>query len=218
MFEWTYRIHASVDWITFYLFMIFGMLAFLSHQHNSQFRLFLDVRNLNNYLNIYGKDKYLSPSHQFNLILFLVSLFTFAIFANFFYQEILVSFLGKIEFIKILLFLFCFGVIRYFLLKIILNPMGLKKSLDQLYFKSLTINGVLGIIGGCFLLLYHFTFPDNPNFLLTGFVIILVTSLIYHIKIYINITSKNPSHLFYIILYICGFKIAPWLWLYLILY
>lgn len=218
MFEWTDRLQASGDWITFILFMIFAMLAFLSQRHYSQFRLFVDIRNLNNYLNIYGKDKYLSLLHQFNLILFFISLLTYALYAHFFYQEILISFLGGIQFYEILLFLFSLVIIRYFVLKMILNPIGLKNTFDQVCFKSLTIKGLIGIMGSCFLLLYRFTFPDNHNFLLISLLIVFVSSFIYHITIYIEITRKKPTHLLYIILYLYGFKIAPWLWLYLILY
>ena len=218
MFEWTDRLQASGDWITFILFIIFALLAFLSQRYYSQFRLFVDIRNLNNYLNIYGKDKYLSPLYQFNLILFFISLLTYALYAYFFYQEILISFLGRIQFYKILLFLFSLVVIRYFVLKMILNPMKLKNTLDQVCFKSLTIKGLISIMGSCFLLLYHFTFPDNHNFILISLVIVLASSFIYHITIYIEITRKKPTHLLYIILYLYGFKIAPWLWLYLILY
>jgi hypothetical protein len=217
MFEWTDRLQASGDWITFILFMIFALLAFLSQRHYSQFRLFVDIRNLNNYLNIYGKDKYLSNLHEFNLILFFISLLTYALYAHFFYQKILISYLGRILFHEILIFLFSFVVIRYFVLKMILNPIGLKKKLDQVCFESITIRGLTGIMGSCFLLLYHFTFPDNYNFLFISLLIVFTSSLIYHITIYIEITRKKPMHLFYIILYLCGFKIAPWLWLYSIL-
>ena len=166
MFEWTDRLQAPGDWITFVLFMVFVLLAFLSQRHYLQFRLFVDIRNLNNYLNIYGKDKYLSPLHQFNFILFLISLLTFALYANFFYQEILFYFLGKIKFYQILLFLFSLEVVRYLILKMISTPTGLKNTLDQLYFKTLTVKGLVGIIGGCFLLLYHLTFPDNQIYFL----------------------------------------------------
>ena len=217
MFEWTDRLQASGDWITFILFMIFALLAFLSQRHYSQFRLFVDIRNLNNYLNIYGKDKYLSNLHQFNLILFFISLLTYALYAHFFYQKILISYLGRILFHEILIFLFSFVVIRYFVLKMILNSIGLKKKLDQVCFESITIRGLTGIMGSCFLLLYDFTFPDNYNFLFISLLIVFTSSLIYHITIYIEITRKKPMHLFYIILYLCGFKIAPWLWLYSIL-
>jgi hypothetical protein len=217
MFEWTNRLQASGDWITFILFIIFTLLAFLSQRHYSQFRLFVDIRNFNNYLNIYGKDKYLSHLHQFNLILFFISLLTYALYAHFFYQEILISYLGRIRFHEILLLLFSFVVIRYFVLKMILNPIGLKKKLDRVSFESLTIKGLTGIMGSCFLLLYHFTFSDNQNFLFISLLIVLSSSFIYHITIYIEITRKKPTHLLYIILYLCGVKIAPWLWLYSIL-
>ena len=217
MFEWTDRLQASGDWITFILFIIFVLLAFLSQRHYSQFRLFVDIRNLNNYLNIYGKDKYLSPLYQFNLILFFISMLTYVLYAHFFYQEILISYLGRIQFYEILLFLFSLVVIRYFVLKMILNHKKQKNTLDQVCFKSLTIKGLISIMGSCFLLLYHFTFPDNHNFILISLVIVLASSFIYHITIYIEITRKKPIHLLYIILYLCGFKIAPWLWLYLIL-
>ena len=49
MFEWTDRLQAPGDWITFVLFMVFVLLAFLSQRHYLQFRLFVDIRNLKNY-------------------------------------------------------------------------------------------------------------------------------------------------------------------------
>ena len=179
-----------------------------------QFIMLLSFWKSKKYFKIYDKEKYSNPLHLFNAILILISLITFSILGYFFYKKILLSFFGKISFIFFFSILTSMVIARYGILRFIFSFTGHAELYQQIVFKSLNIYGLVSLYGLLFFSFYHYSFITKSNVLL--FIVILIICLIYisHLIIYFRIIRTNPNYLVYLILYLCAFKIAPWLWLY----
>ena len=214
MFQWTEKFQAQQDWITILLLIIFALTTFLYRMEKYQFILLISFWKSKKYFKLYDKEKYYNPLHLFNAILILISLITFSILGYFFYSKILLSFFGKISFISFFSILTGIVVARYGILRFILTFSGHAALYQQIVFKSFNIYGLVSLYGLFFFSFYHYSFITKSNILL--FVIILIICLVYisHLIIYFRIIRKNPNYLVYLILYLCAFKIAPWLWLY----
>ena len=66
---------------------------------------------------------------------------------------------------------------------------------------------------------YHYGFPDNSNpSLFLIFLLILCFVFVTQLTVYLRIIRFNQIRIVYLILYLCAFKIAPWLWLYKSIY
>ncbi len=104
---------------------------------------------------------------------------------------------------------FRFLVIRYIL------EMFLEYKLRFIFFKNYIINIIIGI-----LLLINFVIYDlnsflNLIYLKYSFLIFFFLHFIFQAKNYFSYFSKiDIKEVVYFILYLCAFKIAPWIWLY----
>ena len=106
-----------------------------------------------------------------------------------------------------------FLIIKYFL------EMFLSYKLKFIFFKNYIINIIIGILMLINFVVYNLNTFYNFNYLKNTFFILLVLHFIFQTKNYLSYFSKiDIKEVMYFILYLCGFKLAPWLWLYLILF
>ena len=105
-------------------------------------------------------------------------------------------------------------VLRYFFLKYIFKFINLENLFEQVVFKSISSYFKISLLTFPLLLLYIYTFSKNITFLF--FFSFLIVSAIFfkHLIIYFKISDNKVSSFFYIILYLCAFKITPWLLVY----
>jgi hypothetical protein len=73
---------------------------------------------------------------------------------------------------------------------------------------------VASLFGIFFFLFYHYHFSNEPNLLLILSIVVICFVFVSHLTIYLKIIGMKPNFIVYLILYLCAFKIAPWLWLY----
>ena len=214
MFQWTDKFQAQQDWITISLLIIFSLSVYLYRIERRQFGMLLYFWKSKNYFNIYDKEKYANPLHRFNAILIFITLITFSILGYFFHDIILLSIFGKISFISFFLALTAMVIARYGILRLIFTLSGYAELYQQIIFRSLSFYGLISLYGFFFFSFYYYIFITESNLLLLLFILILCSVYISHLIIYFRIISSNPNYLVYLILYLCAFKIAPWLWLY----
>ena len=102
-----------------------------------------------------------------------------------------------------------FLIIKYFL------EMFLSYKLKFIFFKNYIINIIIGILMLINFVVYNLNTFYNFNYLKNTFFILLVLHFIFQTKNYLSYFSKiDIKEVMYFILYLCGFKLAPWLWLY----
>ena len=115
--------------------------------------------------------------------------------------------------------LFIYGIIliRFLIIKYFIE-IFLSSKLKFIFFKNFIINIIIGI-----LMLINFTFYNLNSFydidyLKNTFLILIGLHFIFQAKNYFSLIIKfELKEVMYFILYLCAFKLAPWLWLYSIL-
>lgn len=102
-----------------------------------------------------------------------------------------------------------FLVIRYIL------EMFLEYKLKFIFFKNYIINIIIGILMLINFIVYSLNTFYDFIYLKNTFLILLVLHFIFQAKNYLSYFSKiDIKEVMYFILYLCGFKLAPWIWLY----
>ena len=105
-------------------------------------------------------------------------------------------------------------VIRFLIIKYILE-MFLNNRLKFIFFKNYIINIIIGILLLINFIVYNLNDFYDFTYLKNNFLIILGLHFIFQTKNYISYFSKiDIKEIMYFILYLCAFKLAPWIWLY----
>ena len=105
-------------------------------------------------------------------------------------------------------------VIRFLIIKYILE-MFLNNRLKFIFFKNYIINIIIGILMLINFVVYNLNLFYDFNYLKNIFLILLGLHFIFQTKNYLSYFSKiDIKEIMYFILYLCAFKLAPWIWLY----
>ncbi len=105
-------------------------------------------------------------------------------------------------------------VIRFLIIKYILE-MFLNNRLKFIFFKNYIINIIIGILMLINFIVYNLNTFYDFNYLKNIFLILLGLHFIFQTKNYLSYFSKiDIKEIMYFILYLCAFKLAPWIWLY----
>jgi len=105
-------------------------------------------------------------------------------------------------------------VIRFLIIKYILE-MFLNYRLKFIFFKNYIINIIIGILLLINFVVYNLNDFYDFTYLKNNFLIILGLHFIFQTKNYLSYFSKiDIKEIMHFILYLCAFKLAPWIWLY----
>ena len=105
-------------------------------------------------------------------------------------------------------------VTRFLIIKYILE-MFLNYRLKFIFFKNYIINIIIGILLLINFVVYNLNDFYDFTYLKNNFLIILGLNFIFQTKNYLSYFSKiDIKEIMYFILYLCAFKLAPWIWLY----
>ena len=218
MYQWTEKFEPQQDWVALIIILIFALCVHLLKINPHQFKLLVFFWRSNTYFKIYEKEKYVNPLNMFNLTITMISLITISLLSYFFYEKIMMSLLGEISYIIFFLFISALILIRFFLLKLIFRLANQSEIYSNTIFRSINFYSIISIYSLFFFSIYYYRFPSNKNFLIIIILIILCSAFLSHLSIYVRIIMTNPNRIVYLILYLCTFKIFPWLWLYTSIY
>lgn len=213
MGEWILRTQTSQDWIS--LFFLVNTMLFVAmyiidaYRVKALFRLFSSQLILSKHLN----EKNYNYFSAFNLLSFILIGNALGLLCLWLLQYNNSIPYFAFEFYYLLLGLFLWFIIRYFILKFILNQLKIYNKIRVFLFNNFNQNSQFAVYFLILLFLRHFSsFPVGLlDFAIIGF--ILLWSLFQFRSIVLFFTSA-PEDIFYLILYLCAFKIAPWLWYY----
>ena len=105
-------------------------------------------------------------------------------------------------------------VIRFLIIKYILE-IFINYRLKFIFFKNYIINIIIGILLLINFVVYNLNDFYDFTYLKNNFLIILGLHFIFQTKNYLSYFSKiDIKEIMYFILYLCAFKLAPWIWLY----
>ena len=206
--------------IVFYLFQVFQKtkLLYLFRSVSYHFTNIFFLYNPED-LNIHGRINYF---HYFYIFFYhLINVVIMVYLTAFTYEgslkaegmdKELFNYLLSINFFIYAAIFIIFLIIKYFL------EIFLTSNLKFIFFKNFIINIIIVI-----LMLINFTFYNLNSFydidyLKTTFLILIGLHFIFQAKNYYSLIIKfEVKEVMYLILYLCAFKLAPWLWLYSIL-
>ena len=207
--------------IVFYLFKVFQKtkLLYLFRSVSYHFTNIFFLYNPED-LNIHGRINYFNYFYIF--FYHLINGVIMVYLSAFLYDGSL-----KIEGMDIKLFrsllsinLFIYGIIliRFLIIKYFIE-IFLSSKLKFIFFKNYIINIIIGILMMINFTIYNLNSFYNIDYLKNTFIILIGLHFIFQAKNYLSLIIKSElKEVMYFILYLCAFKLAPWLWLYSILF
>ena len=207
--------------IVFYLFKVFQKtkLLYLFRSVSYHFTNIFFLYNPED-LNIHGRINYFNYFYIF--FYHLINGVIMVYLSAFLYDGSL-----KIEGMDIKLFrsllsinLFIYGIIfiRFLVIKYLIE-IFLSSNIKFIFFKNYIINIIIGILMLINFTIYNLNSFYNIDYLKNTFIILIGLHFIFQAKNYLSLIIKSElKEVMYFILYLCAFKLAPWLWLYSILF
>ena len=218
MFESVNKLGKNEDWVTLLILLVFFLIVSLYRINSGKSTFFLKFWKINRFSIIHEKNKFLNPFSLFNFILLGIIFISYSLMSYFFYESILSSSFGKIPFLYFIISIIFIVGFRYFFLKIIFWYSGLDKILKTTIYNSLSLHGWISIFVLFSFVVFYYGFNQIDDLILMISIATFILIIISHTILYLKIAIREPQYSFYIFLYICGLKLAPWLWLYKIFY
>ena len=127
---------------------------------------------------------------------------------NYFINETTLSLLSFNSIILIALFT-RFLIIRYIL------EIFIDNRLKFIFYKNFIINIIIGLLMFFNLIIYSLNSFYDIDYLKYLFLVFIVLHFIFQTKNYLSYFTKlDLKEVMYFILYLCAFKLAPWIWFY----
>ena len=211
MEDWILRNNTQQDWISLVFLFNFILFTILGSSNKSEFKYFIRFFDSALYFKIYGKEK--TRLHRFTIIgtLFLTLNFSLILF----YTLTFLKFASPSFpfFINLTFGILALILIRFIVENTVFKLLGLKELTESFQFKSLSHQIQISILSFFLFLFYQFTFHYS-EFLYALLVTILILYVLSQLSLYREYWNEFKGNLLYLILYLCVFKIAPWIVLY----
>lgn len=105
--------------------------------------------------------------------------------------------------------------IRFLIIQYVLG-MFLNSKLKFIFYKNYIINIIIAVLMLFNFIIYNLNSFYDFNYLKNTFFILIGLHLIFQTKNYLSYFLKfDLKEVMYFILYLCAFKLAPWIWLFL---
>jgi len=218
MFELIDKLRQNEDWVTLLILLVFFLIVSLYRRNPNQTNILLKFWKINRFSIINQKEQFFNPFSLFNFILLAVIFISYSLLSYFFYERILSSSFGKIPFLYFIISITLIVSFRYFFLKIAIWYSGLTEILGRAIYNSLSLHGSISIFILFNFVIFYYGSNQIQDLILLTSIATSILIIISHTILYFKIALREPQYSFYIFLYICGFKLAPWLWLYKIFY
>ena len=122
------------------------------------------------------------------------------------------------DYFKINLIVYIVIFIRFLIINYVLG-MFLSSKLKFIFFKNFIVNIIIGNLMLINFIVYNLNSFYDYNYLIISTISLLGLHFFFQAKVYLSYVSKlEIKSIMYFILYLCAFKLAPWLWLYSILF
>ena len=103
---------------------------------------------------------------------------------------------------------------RFLLIRFVLE-LFINYKLKFLFYKNFIINIIIGSLLFLNFVIYNLNPSYEINYLFITFLVLFILHFIFQTKNYLSYFVKlKVKEVMYFILYLCAFKLAPWIWLY----
>lgn len=203
--------------IVFYLLQVFQKtkLLYLFRSAHYHFANILFLYNKED-LNVHGKINYFNYFYIFFFTLINVVIIVYIesfVFEGFINSKGMSTELS-LSFLSINSLIFLMLLVRFLLIKYILEKF-LSYRLKFIFFKNYIVSIIIGLLLFIIFVFYNLNSFFTIDYLKNTFIILIGLHFIFQAKNYLSLIIKcTLKEVMYFILYLCAFKLAPWLWLY----
>lgn len=207
------RATLSNEWFTVIIIVCLFILATVKYLFPIRFLDFLATPGNSKYLKVYARDqKFIDLFDGLLYVNFSISL---ALFTFIFYK----TQFEALHFEPVLFFKIAFGIAALFLMKILLERLiasvfEIDELIDNYLFQKTSYKNYLGVILLPINLILIFTITPTSNILSIIIGFLLLVNIVGFFTSFKTNQKLIISNLFYFILYLCAFEIAPYIILY----
>lgn len=211
MEDWILRTQTHQDWISLFYFFNFLFISALFILDSERVQSLLRPFSLPVYLGKYNSEKNVNYLHNFNVLSFLVTVNTLVLLFYWALQFNSLSVQYAFEFYYFLMGVFLLLILRFILLRFLVKTLKLTKRTRSPFFKIFSLNSQFSYYLLIMLFFYEFSAFNKGviNALIFG---LLGAWAILYTGVLLNYFRNHPKDIFYLFLYLCTFKVAPWLW------
>ncbi|RKS99218.1 DUF4271 domain-containing protein [Flavobacterium sp. 123] len=207
------RITENKDWATFLFLLSFIIIAFTKSVFENRFNDFINLIFSDKYIKVYRDSSHLKSG--FTISLFLVQVISLAFFIQLSLH--IFGYASKTDwilYIQITTFLIFFILSKFLIEKIIATSFNIEEFVEQFNLQKVTYRTYIGLflLPIDIILFYYDNFSRSIPVIMIG-VVLVINVLTYFISIK-NYQNLIFSKLFYFILYLCAFEIAPYYFIY----
>ena len=121
------------------------------------------------------------------------------------------SFLSYFKFNSLILITI---LIRFLIIRFVLD-LFINSKIKFLFYKNFIINIIIGLLMFLNFVIYNLNPFYEISYLYNTFLVLFLLHFIFQTKNYLSYFVKlEVKEVMYFILYLCAFKLAPWIWLY----
>ncbi|MBP6757333.1 MAG: DUF4271 domain-containing protein [Bacteroidia bacterium] len=207
------RITENKDWATLLFLLSFIIIAFSKSVSENRFNDFINLIFSDKYIKVYRDSSHLKSG--FTISLFLVQVISLAFFIQLSLH--IFGYASKTDwilYIQITTFLIFFILSKFLIEKIIATSFNIEEFVEQFNLQKVTYRTYIGLflLPIDIVLFYYDNFSRSIPVIMIG-VVLVINVLTYFISIK-NYQNLIFSKLFYFILYLCAFEIAPYYFIY----
>ena len=207
------RILEPRDWATCLFVFSFVLIAITKTAFETRFSEFLRILVSDKYIKVYKDTSHLMSG--FTVLLFIVQLISFS-----FFMQLVLNYFGYVSktdwviFIRIFTFFGIFVLSKFLIEKIVATIFNIEEFAEQFNLQKVSYRTFIGLIlMPINIYLFYNNIPSNIVIYCIIAVILTINlfSYLVSLKIYQNLFIGK---LFYFILYLCTFEIAPYYFIY----
>ncbi len=207
------RILEPRDWATCLFVFSFVLIAITKTAFETRFSEFLRILVSDKYIKVYKDTSHLMSG--FTILLFIVQLISFS-----FFMQLVLNYFGYVSktdwviFLRIFTFFGIFVLSKFLIEKIVATIFNIEEFAEQFNLQKVSYRTFIGLIlMPINIYLFYNNIPSNIVIYCIIAVILTINlfSYLVSLKIYQNLFIGK---LFYFILYLCTFEIAPYYFIY----
>jgi len=216
MGDWIYRPDLEADWMSLIFLFNLVIILILYKLDSNRLKSLIKIFKLRIYLGKYSNEKELNFFSYFNTFSFFIIIFALSLIYFSFLSHYLIPINNHIQYYYFVLVIFIVFFCRYLLIQFISNKLGFKKNIKLVFYKNFSLATQISIIIIGLVFLWNYSILPLI-FIESILVLIYLYWIINQFDIFFSFFKSRSEDLIYIILYLCAFKLAPWIWIYILL-
>ena len=216
MGDWIYRPDLEADWMSLIFLFNLVIILILYKLDSNRLKSLIKIFKLRIYLGKYSNEKELNFFSYFNTFSFFIIIFALSLIYFSFLSHYLIPINNHIQYYYFVLVIFIVFFCRYLLIQFISNKLGFKKNIKLVFYKNFSLATQISIIIIGLVFLWNYSILPLI-FIESILVLIYLYWIINQFDIFFSFFKSHSEDLIYIILYLCAFKLAPWIWIYILL-